>query len=124
MTSVVLEVENLYTYGEIKNNLQGLLVGEVITCEKHPNADKLKITTVSNGHGETLQIVCGASNVAAGQKVIIAPVGTVIYPTNQEPFTVKKATIRGIESRGMLCAEDEIGVGDSHEGIIVLPEDT
>ena len=124
LTSVGLEVENLYRYGEVTNSLQGLLTGEVITCEKHPNADKLKITTVSNGHGETLQIVCGASNVAAGQKVIIAPVGTTLYPLNEEPFTIKKATIRGIESHGMLCAEDEIGVGDSHEGIIVLPGDT
>jgi phenylalanyl-tRNA synthetase beta chain len=124
LTSVGLEVENLYSYGEVTNNLQGLLTGEVITCEKHPGADKLKIITVSNGHGETLQIVCGASNVAAGQKVIIAPAGTTVYPTNEEPFTVKKATIRGIESEGMLCAEDEIGVGHSHDGIIVLPQDT
>ena len=124
LTSVGLEVENLYQYGGLANNLQGLLTGEVITCEKHPNADKLKITTVSNGHGETLQIVCGASNVAAGQKVIIAPVGTTLYPINEEPFTIKKATIRGIESHGMLCAEDEIGLGDSHDGIIVLPGDT
>src|SRR5664279_4886222 len=124
LTSVGLEVENLYNYGEATNSLQGLLIGEVISCEKHPNADKLKITTVSNGHGETLQIVCGAPNASAGQKVILAPVGTTIYPLNQEPFTIKKATIRGVESHGMLCAEDEIGIGDSHEGIIVLPQDT
>lgn len=124
LTSVGLEVENLYRYGEITNNLQGLLTGEVITCKKHPDADKLTITTVSNGHGETLQIVCGASNVAVGQKVIIAPAGTTLYPLNKEPLTIKKTIIRGIESHGMLCAEDEIGVGDSHEGIIVLPGDT
>jgi phenylalanyl-tRNA synthetase beta chain len=123
LTSVGLEVENLYSYGEVTNSLQGLLIGEILTCEKHPNADKLTITTVSNGHGETLQIVCGASNVAPGQKVIIAPVGTTLYPINEEPFTIKQATIRGIESHGMLCAEDEIGVGGSHEGIIVLPGD-
>jgi phenylalanyl-tRNA synthetase beta chain len=124
LTSVGLEVEALYTYEEARYSLEGLVIGEIITCEKHPNADKLTITTVSNGHGETLQIVCGASNVAVGQKVIIAPVGITLYPINADPFTIKKATIRGIESNGMLCAEDEIGLGDSHEGIIVLPGDT
>jgi phenylalanyl-tRNA synthetase beta chain len=123
LTSVGLEVEDLYPFGEVTNGLEGLLIGEVVTAEKHPNADKLTITTVSNGHGETLQIVCGASNVAVGQKVIVAPVGTTLYPLNQGPFTIKKATIRGVESHGMLCAEDEIGVGDSHAGIIVLPAD-
>ncbi|MEP6926801.1 MAG: phenylalanine--tRNA ligase subunit beta [Ginsengibacter sp.] len=124
LTSVGLEVENLYQYLQVTNNLQGLLIGEVLTCEKHPNADKLKITTVSNGHGETLQIVCGASNVAVGQKVIIAPVGATLYPLHKAAITIKKANIRGIESHGMLCAEDEIGLGISHEGIIVLPENT
>ncbi|MEO8764079.1 MAG: phenylalanine--tRNA ligase subunit beta [Ginsengibacter sp.] len=123
LTSVGLEVEDIHSYGDARS-LQALLVGEVITCEKHPNADKLSITTVSNGHGETLQIVCGAPNVAAGQKVVIAPVGATIYPLNQEPVTIKKTTIRGIESNGMLCAEDEIGVGERHKGIIVLPADT
>ena len=121
LTSVGLEVENLEKYEQVTNGLEGLLIGEVLSCEKHPDADKLKITTVSNGHGETLQIVCGASNVAAGQKVIVAPVGTKLFPVSGESFTIKKAKIRGVESNGMLCAEDEIGLGHSHEGIIVLP---
>ncbi|HSQ45141.1 MAG TPA: phenylalanine--tRNA ligase subunit beta [Ginsengibacter sp.] len=123
LTSVGLEVENLEYYEEIKNSLAGLVIGEIITCEKHPDADKLKITTVNNGNGETLQIVCGANNVAAGQKVIIAPAGTTLYPYNKEPLIIKKAKIRGIESNGMICAEDEIGIGESHDGIIVLPDD-
>jgi len=123
LTSVGLEVESLEFHEEIKNSLAGLIVGEIITCEKHPDADKLKITTVDNGHGETLQIVCGANNVAAGQKVIIAPAGTTIYPLNGDPLTIKKTKIRGAESNGMICAEDEIGIGESHSGIIVLPND-
>jgi len=122
LTSVGLEVENLEKFEQIKNGLKGLIVGEVLTCEKHPDADKLKITTVDSG-SETLQIVCGASNVSAGQKVIVAPVGTTLYPFSGEPFSIKKAKIRGVESNGMLCAEDEIGLGQSHEGIIVLPKD-
>src|SRR6185312_15524448 len=121
LTYVGLEVENLEKYEQVTNGLEGLLIGEVLSCEKHPDADKLKITTVSNGHGETLQIVCGALNVAAGQKVIVAPVGTKLFPVSGESFTIKKAKIRGVESNGMLCAEDEIGLGHSHEGIIVLP---
>jgi phenylalanyl-tRNA synthetase beta chain len=122
LTSVGLEVESLEKYEEVKNGLEGLIIGEVLTCEKHPDADKLKVTTVSNGHGETLQIVCGAPNVTAGQKVVLAPVGTKLFPVSGEPFTIKKAKIRGVESNGMLCAEDEIGLGNSHEGIIVLPQ--
>ncbi|HSV09225.1 MAG TPA: phenylalanine--tRNA ligase subunit beta, partial [Hanamia sp.] len=122
LTSVGLEVENLEKYEQVTNGLEGLIIGEVLSSEKHPDADKLKITSVSNGHGETLQIVCGASNVAAGQKVIVAPVGTKLFPVSGEPFTIKKAKIRGVESNGMLCAEDEIGLGNSHEGIIVLPQ--
>jgi len=122
LTSVGLEVENLEDYEEIKNSLSGLIVGEILTCEKHPDADKLKITTVDNGKGETLQIVCGANNVAAGQKVIVAPSGTTLYPINGEPLVIKKTKIRGIESNGMICAEDEIGIGESHLGIIVLPD--
>ncbi len=123
LTSVGLEVENIKKYEDIPNGLEGLIIGEVLKCETHPNADKLKITTIDNGNAETLQIVCGASNVAAGQKVIVATVGTTLYPTKDEPFTIKKAKIRGVESNGMLCAEDEIGLGESHEGIIVLPQD-
>ena len=124
LTSVGLEVESLEHYEQIKNSLSGLIIGEVITCEKHPDADKLKITTVDNGNGETLRIVCGANNVAAGQKVIIAPVGTTLYPINGEPLVIKKAKIRGVESNGMICAEDEIGISETHLGIIVLPADT
>ena len=124
LTSVGLEVESLEHYEQIKNSLSGLIIGEVITCEKHPDADKLKVTTVDNGNGETLRIVCGANNVAAGQKVIIAPVGTTLYPINGEPLVIKKAKIRGVESNGMICAEDEIGISETHLGIIVLPADT
>ncbi len=123
LTSVGLEVENIEKYEEVRNGLEGLIVGQVLTCEKHPDADKLKITTIDNGRGETLQIVCGAPNVAAGQKVIVATVNTTLYPLEGEPFTIKKAKIRGVESNGMLCAEDEIGLGKSHAGIIVLPDD-
>lgn len=123
LTSVGLEVESLEKYEEVPNDLEGLIIGEVLSCEKHPDADKLKVTTVNNGNGETLQIVCGAPNVAKGQKVILAQVGTQLFPVKGEPFTIKKAKIRGVESQGMLCAEDEIGIGNSHEGIIVLPTD-
>jgi len=123
LTSVGLEVESLEKYEQIANGLEGLIIGEVLTCEKHPDADKLSITTIDNGNGETLQIVCGAPNVSAGQKVIVAPVGTTLYPISGEPFTIKKAKIRGVESNGMLCAEDEIGLGQSHDGIIVLPKE-
>ncbi len=122
LTSVGLEVESLEKYEQVKNGLEGLIIGEVITCEKHPDADKLKITTVDNGKGETLQIVCGAPNVAARQKVILAPVGSKLFPIKGDPFEIKKAKIRGVESNGMLCAEDEIGLGFSHEGILVLPD--
>ncbi|MDB5201676.1 MAG: phenylalanine--tRNA ligase subunit beta [Ferruginibacter sp.] len=124
LTSIGLEVESLHTYESFKGGLQGLVTGEVLTCEKHPDADKLKITTVNTGGAAPLQIVCGAANVAAGQKVIVATVGTTIYPTNGEPLTIKKAKIRGAESQGMICAEDEIGTGTSHDGILILPADT
>ncbi len=120
LTSVGLEVENLHQYETIKNSLKGLIVAEVLTCEKHPDANKLKVTTVTTGNGEPLQVVCGAPNVDVGQKVILAPVGTTIYPINAEPITIRKAKIRGVESNGMLCAEDEIGLGDDHNGIVVL----
>ena len=123
LTSIGLEVEGMETYEEFKGGLKGLVIGEVLTCEQHPNADKLKLTTVNTGNGEPLRIVCGAPNVAAGQKVVVAPVGATIYPVNHEPLTMKVAKIRGEESHGMICAEDEIGLGTSHEGIMVLPED-
>lgn len=124
LTAVGLEVESLEKYESLKGGLQGLVIGEVLTREKHPNADKLSLTTVSIGHGDPLQIVCGAPNVAAGQKVIVAPVGATIYPKNGDPLTMKVAKIRGVESYGMICAEDEIGLSDNHDGILILPAET
>ena len=123
LTSVGLEVESFEKYDEIKGGLNGLVIGEVLSTEKHPNADKLTLTKVNTGDGEPLQIVCGAPNVAAGQKVIVAKVGTTIYPATGEPITMKIAKIRGVESHGMICAEDEIGMGTLHDGILVLPMD-
>src|SRR4029079_2519230 len=123
LTSVGLEVEKMETFEEVKGGLKGLLIGEVRETEQQPNADKLKLTKVNVGNGEPLQIVCGAPNVAAGQKVIVATVGTTIYPVNNEPITMKVARIRNVESHGMICAEDEIGLGTSHAGIMVLKED-
>jgi phenylalanyl-tRNA synthetase beta chain len=120
LTSIGLEVEAVEKYESLKGGLQGIVVGEVLTCEKHPDADKLKITTVNIGTETPSQIVCGASNVAQGQKVIVATVGAMLYPTSGEPFAIKKAKIRGVESMGMICAEDEIGLGNSHDGIMVL----
>lgn len=121
LTSLGLEVESFNRYESIKGALEGLVVGEVISCEKHPNAEKLSITRVDVGSGEPLQVVCGAPNVAAGQKVIVAKVGTTIHPVKGDAITMKVAKIRGTESYGMICAEDEIGLGEGHEGIIVLP---
>jgi phenylalanyl-tRNA synthetase beta chain len=121
LTSVGLEVESLTPYQSLKGGLAGLVVGEVLTCQKHPDADKLSVTTVSIGAAEPLQIVCGASNVAQGQKVVVATVGATIYPTEGDPLTMKKAKIRGVESNGMICAEDEIGLSHQHDGIMVLP---
>ena len=123
LTSVGLEVESLEKFEEVKGGLKGLVIGEVLSTEKHPNADKLTLTKVNVGNGEPLSIVCGAPNVAAGQKVIVATVGTTIFPTNGEPMTMKVAKIRNAESHGMICAEDEIGLGISHAGILVLPND-
>ena len=123
LTSIGLEVESMSRYEEIKGGLKGLLIGEVLSTEKHPNADKLTLTRVSIGNGEPLQIVCGAPNVAAGQKVVVAPVGTTIYPVTGDPLTMKVAKIRSVESYGMICAEDEIGLGQSHDGILVLQKD-
>jgi phenylalanyl-tRNA synthetase beta chain len=121
LTSIGLEVESLEEYESIKGGLKGMVVGEVMECEKHPNADKLFVTKVNTGTGELLQIVCGASNVAVGQKVVVAPVGTTLYPKKGEPLTMKIARIRGVESYGMICAEDEIGMSEDHSGIMVLP---
>lgn len=121
LTSIGLEVESVEAYESIRGGLQGLVVGEVKECVQHPGADKLKLTKVDTGDGQLLQIVCGAPNVAVGQKVIVATIGTTIHPLKGEPLTMKKAKIRGEESFGMICAEDEIGLGESHEGIVVLP---
>lgn len=123
LTSIGLEVESMHVYEEVKGGLKGLVIGEVLSTEKHPNADKLTLTKVNIGSGEPLQIVCGAPNVAAGQKVVVAPVGATIYPTSGDSLTMKVAKIRGVESHGMICAEDEIGLGTSHAGIMVLPEE-
>lgn len=120
LTSIGLEVENLEKFESIKGSLEGLVIGEVLETAPHPNADKLKLTKVNVGGTEPLSIVCGAPNVAAGQKVVVATVGTTIYPQNAEPLTMKKAKIRGEESFGMICAEDEIGLGSGHDGIMVL----
>ena len=122
LTSTGLEVDALEEVQSIKGGLKGLYVGKVLTCEAHPNSDHLHVTTVDLGKGEPSQIVCGAPNVAAGQKVIVADLGCVLYDGDNE-FVIKKSKLRGVESNGMICAEDEIGVGTSHDGIIVLPED-
>ena len=122
LTSTGLEVDALKEVQSIKGGLKGLYVGKVLTCEVHPNSDHLHVTTVDLGKGEPSQIVCGAPNVAAGQKVIVADLGCVLYDGDKE-LVIKKSKLRGVESNGMICAEDEIGVGTSHDGIIVLPED-
>jgi len=123
LTSIGLEVEAMEPFEEVKGGLAGLVIGEVLEAEQHPNADKLRLTKVNTGGPEPLQIVCGAPNVATGQRVVVATVGTTIYPTSGEPLTMKVAKIRGVESHGMICAEDEIVLGDSHAGIMVLPAD-
>lgn len=120
LTDTGLEVEGVEKIEAIKGGLAGVVVGEVMECEKHPDADKLKVTKVDVGTGELLQIVCGAPNVAKGQKVIVATVGTTLYPTPEEAFKIKLSKIRGVESAGMLCAEDELGLGKGHDGILVL----
>ena len=123
LTSLGLEVDALEEVETIKGGLKGLVVGKVLTCEPHPNSDHMHTTTVDLGNGQApVQIVCGAPNVAAGQKVIVATIGTKLYDGDQE-FVIKKSKLRGVESYGMICAEDEIGVGTDHDGIIVLPDD-
>ena len=122
LTSTGLEVDALEEVQSIKGGLKGLYVGKVLTCEAHPNSDHLHVTTVDLGKGEPSQIVCGAPNVATGQKVIVADLGCVLYDGDNE-FVIKKSKLRGVESNGMICAEDEIGIGNDHSGIIVLPED-
>lgn len=121
LTSIGLETGSVEEVQSIKGGLEGVVVGEVLTCEPHPNSDHLHVTTVNLGQGEPVQIVCGASNVAAGQKVVVATLGTKLY-SGDECFTIKKSKLRGVESNGMICAEDEIGIGTDHAGIIVLPD--
>ncbi len=124
LTSIGLEVEQMELQEQVKGGLEGLLIGEVKSCEKHPDADKLSVTKVSIGADHSLlQIVCGAPNVAKGQKVVVAPVGATIYPISGDALTMKKVKIRGVESEGMICAEDEIGIGTSHDGIMILAAD-
>jgi phenylalanyl-tRNA synthetase beta chain len=120
LTNLGLEVEGIETKESIKGSLAGIVVGEVLTCIQHPNADKLKVTTVNLGTGEPVQIVCGAPNVAVGQKVPVATIGTILYDDKGEGFTIKKGKIRGEESHGMICAEDELGLGKGHDGILIL----
>ena len=122
LTSIGLETGGVEEVQTIKGGLEGIVIGEVLTCEPHPNSDHMHVTTVNLGQGDPVQIVCGAANVAAGQKVVVATLGTKLYD-GDDCFTIKKSKLRGIESNGMICAEDEIGIGTSHEGIIVLPAD-
>jgi len=120
LTDLGLEIEGIEPFQSVKGALEGIVVGEVLTCNQHPNADRLKVTTVTIGKGEPLHIVCGAPNVAVGQKVPVATIGTTLYTDKGEAWTIKKGKIRGEESHGMICAEDEIGLGTSHDGIMVL----
>lgn len=121
LTDIGLEVEGIEPFERVKGGLKGVVVGEVLTCEQHPNADKLKVTTVNIGEVDPLHIVCGAPNVAAGQKVLVATIGTEIY-TEEGSFTIKKGKLRGEVSEGMICAEDELGLGNSHDGILILDD--
>lgn len=123
LTDLGLEVEGIDNFESVKGGLEGIVVGHVLTCEKHENADRLKVTTVDVGESEPIQIVCGAPNVAAGQKVPVATVGTTLYTPIGEAWEIKKGKIRGQVSNGMICAEDELGLGKSHDGILVLAED-
>ncbi len=120
LTDLGLEVEGIEKYESVQGGLEGIVVGHVVTCVQHPNADRLKVTTVDLGSGELVQIVCGAPNVAAGQKVPVATVGTTLYDAEGKGFKIKKGKIRGEESHGMICAEDELGLGESHDGIMIL----
>jgi phenylalanyl-tRNA synthetase beta chain len=122
LNSIGLEVESYEAYEEVPGGMRGLVIGKVMEVTQHPNADRLKVTRVDLGNGEPVQIVCGAPNVAAGQTVLVAPVGATIHPKSNAPVTMKLAKIRGVESHGMICAEDEVGLGDSHEGIMILPD--
>ncbi|MFM7728106.1 MAG: phenylalanine--tRNA ligase subunit beta, partial [Flavobacteriales bacterium] len=122
LTSIGLEVESVDRVEKVPGGLAGVVVGHVVECGKHPDADRLSLTKVDLGSGEPVQIVCGAPNAAQGQKVLVATIGAKLYPTEGEPFVIKKGKIRGAESHGMICAEDELGLGKSHAGIMVLDE--
>ncbi len=124
LTALGLEVEGIEKIEQVKGNLDGLIAGEVLECSRHPEADKLQVTIVNINTEENLQIVCGAANVAKGQNVVVAPIGTVLHTFSGDEIKISKAKIRGVESRGMICAEDEIGIGTDHNGIIVLPPET
>jgi phenylalanyl-tRNA synthetase beta chain len=124
LTATGLEVESIEKIETVKGGLEGVLIGEVIELNRHPDADRLRITKVNIGSADLLQIVCGAPNVAAGQKVLVATVGSTLYPAGGEPLKIKKSKIRGVESEGMICAEDELGIGESHDGIMILPSET
>ena len=120
LTSIGLEVDDVEEFQTIKGGLKGIVVGEVLTCEPHPNSDHMHVCSVDLGEENPVQIVCGAANIAAGQKVMVATIGTTLYD-GEDSFKIKKSKLRGVESFGMICAEDEIGVGTDHNGIIVLP---
>ncbi|MEM9649546.1 MAG: YtpR family tRNA-binding protein, partial [Bacteroidota bacterium] len=122
LTDLGLEVEGISKFESVQGGLEGVVVGHVLTCDKHPNADRLKLTTVDIGQSTPVQIVCGAPNVEAGQKVPVATIGTTLYSKEGEAWQIKKGKIRGEESHGMICAEDELGLGESHDGIMVLSE--
>lgn len=120
LTAIGLEVESIEQVDALPGGLRGVVVGEVLACDRHPDADRLSITRVDLGRGEPVQIVCGAPNVATGQKVLVATVGTTLHPSSGEPIIIKKSKIRGAESQGMICAEDELGLGEGHDGILVM----
>ena len=122
LTDLGLEVEGIESFESVRGGLKGIVVGHVLECEKHPNADKLSITKVDLGNGNIVQIVCGAPNVAKGQKVPVATIGTTLFDSEGKPWQIKKGKIRGEESFGMICAEDELGLGLSHEGIMILDQ--
>ena len=122
LTEIGLETEKIHSIGGLPGGLEGVVVGKVLSCAPHPNADRLKLTQVDIGEESALSIVCGAPNVAADQTVLVATVGCTLYPNNGDPFKIKKSKIRGEVSEGMICAEDELGIGDSHEGICVLED--
>ena len=123
LTDIGLEVESIEKTQNVEGGLAGLVVGEVKSAEQHPNADRLKVTTVDLGGEKPVQIICGAPNVAAGQKAPVATIGTLLYDDKGEAFKIKKGKIRGLESHGMICAEDELGLGQGHDGILILAKE-